>query len=569
MRKLALDDDILLNIEKPARYIGHEVNSVMKDKNAVDIRFAMCFPEVYEVGMSHLGIQILYDMFNRREDTWCERVYSPWIDLDKIMREKHIPLFALESQDPVKDFDFLGITLQFEMCYTNVLQVLDLSGIPLHSEDRTLEDPFVIGGGPCVYNTEPLAEFFDMFYIGEGEVVYDELLEAYKKWKRAGKSRKEFLEMAAEIEGIYVPSFYDVTYKEDGTIESFLPNNPHAKEKIKRVVAADMSQTTYPLKPVVPFIKVTQDRAVLEIQRGCIRGCRFCQAGMVYRPTRPRDINMLKETARAMLKNTGHEEITLSSLSSSDYTHLEGLVNFLIDEFKGNSGGQKYNSIVVDAENHKVIDILPSRFENDLIRYFSQFQSKTDVKYFVCDMNPHFREVAKACFPKAVIVADRFHVIRQVYWAMERVRKNEQNKLSSRFRKYFKRSRRLLMRPMEKLSGEEADKLALMFEIAPRLADAYRLKNEFLEVIHSDSSKTGKPKLVDWLTAVEVMDSPEFDDCTKAYRNWFQEILNSMDVPWSNGFIEGCNNKTKVLKRVCFGMRNFSNFRKRILFCHT
>lgn len=240
-----------------------------------------------------------------------------------------------------------------------------------------------------------------------------------------------------------------------------------------------------------------------------------------------------------------------------------------IDEFKGNSGGQKYNSIIVDAEKHKVIDILPNRFENDLIRYFSQFQSKTDVKYFVCDMNPHFRKVAKACFPKAVIVADRFHVIRQVYWAMERVRKNEQNKLSSRFRKYFKRSRRLLMRPMEKLSGEEADKLALMFEIAPRLADAYRLKNEFLEVIHSDSSKTGKPKLVDWLTAVEVMDSPEFDDCTKAYRNWFQEILNSMDVPWSNGFIEGCNNKTKVLKRVCFGMRNFSNFRKRILFCHT
>ena len=232
-----------------------------------------------------------------------------------------------------------------------------------------------------------------------------------------------------------------------------------------------------------------------------------------------------------------------------------------IDEFKGNSGGQKYNSIIVDAEKHKVVDILPNRFENDLIRYFSQFQSKTDVKYFVCDMNPHFREVAKACFPKAVIVADRFHVIRQVYWAMERVRKNEQNKLSSRFRKYFKRSRRLLMRPMEKLSGEEADKLALMFEIAPRLADAYRLKNEFLEVIHSDSSKTGKPKLVDWLTAVE--------DCTKAYRNWFQEILNSMDVPWSNGFIEGCNNKTKVLKRVCFGMRNFSNFRKRILFCHT
>ena len=240
-----------------------------------------------------------------------------------------------------------------------------------------------------------------------------------------------------------------------------------------------------------------------------------------------------------------------------------------IDEFKGNSGGQKYNSIIVDAKNRKVIDILPNRFENDLIRYFSQFQSKTEVKYFVCDMNPHFREVAKTCFPQATVVADRYHVIRQVYWAMERVRKNEQNKLSKRFRKYFKKSRYLLMKPMEKLSDEEMDKLALMFEIAPKLADAYRLKNEFLEVIHSDSSKIGKSKLVDWLTAVEVMDLPEFDDCTKAYYNWFQEILNSMDVPWSNGFIEGCNNKTKVLKRVCFGMRNFSNFRKRILFCHT
>ena len=240
-----------------------------------------------------------------------------------------------------------------------------------------------------------------------------------------------------------------------------------------------------------------------------------------------------------------------------------------IDEFKGNSGGQKYNSIIVDAKSRKVIDILPNRFENDLIRYFSQFPSKTEVKYFVCDMNPHFREVAKICFPKAAVVADRYHVIRQVYWAMERVRKNEQNKLSERFRKYFKKSRYLLMKPMEKLSEEETDKLALMFEIAPRLADAYRLKNEFLEVIRSDSSKIGKPKLVDWLTAVEVMDLPEFDDCIKAYHNWFQEILNSMDVPWSNGFIEGCNNKTKVLKRVCFGMRNFSNFRKRILFCHT
>lgn len=349
MRKLALDDDILLQVEKPARYIGNEFNSVMKDKNKVDIRFAFCFPEVYEIGMSHLGIQILYDMFNRREDTWCERVYSPWVDLDKIMREKNIPLFALESQEPIKNFDFLGFTLQFEMCYTNILQVLDLSGIPLHSFERTLDDPIVIGGGPCAYNPEPLAEFFDLFYIGEGETVYDELFDAYKEWKQAGKSRTEFLEMAAEIEGIYVPAFYDVNYKEDGTIESFVPNNAHAKETIRRQVAADMSKTTYPLKPVVPFIKITQDRAVLEIQRGCIRGCRFCQAGMVYRPARPRDIEMLKETARAMLKNTGHEEITLSSLSSSDYNELQEIVTFLIDEFHGQGVNISLPSLRIDA----------------------------------------------------------------------------------------------------------------------------------------------------------------------------------------------------------------------------
>ena len=240
-----------------------------------------------------------------------------------------------------------------------------------------------------------------------------------------------------------------------------------------------------------------------------------------------------------------------------------------LDEFKGNSGGQKYNSIVADPKNRKVIDILPNRYENDLIKYFSQFESKKDVKYFVCDMNPHFRQVAKVCFKNAKIVADRYHVIRQVYWVMERVRKNEQDRLSATFRKYFKNSRQLLMKPMEKLTDREADRLALMFEIAPRLADAYRLKNEFLTVIHSKSSREGKHKLADWIFAVENMELPEFRDCTKAYHNWFNEILNAMDVPWSNGFIEGCNNKTKVLKRVCFGMRNFQNFRNRILFANT
>ena len=349
MRKLALNDEILLKIEKPARYIGNEVNSVMKDPEKVSIRFAMCFPDVYEIGMSHLGIQILYDMFNKREDVWCERVYSPWTDLDQIMRERKIPLFALESQDPVKEFDFLGITLQYEMCYTNILQVLDLSGIPLAAEERTDEDPIVIGGGPCTYNPEPLAEFFDLFYMGEGETVYDELLDAYKENKKRGGTRKEFLEMAAEIEGIYVPAFYDVTYKEDGTIESFRPNNPHAKEKIKKQVVMDMSSATYPEKPVVPFIKATQDRVVLEIQRGCIRGCRFCQAGMLYRPTRERNVERLKQYAKAMLESTGHEEISLSSLSSSDYSELKELVTFLIDEFKGEGINISLPSLRIDA----------------------------------------------------------------------------------------------------------------------------------------------------------------------------------------------------------------------------
>ena len=240
-----------------------------------------------------------------------------------------------------------------------------------------------------------------------------------------------------------------------------------------------------------------------------------------------------------------------------------------LDEFKGNSGGQKYNSIIVDPQERKVLDILPNRFESDLVKYFSHFSNKNDVKYFVCDMNPHFRQVAKICFPQAIVVADKYHVIRQVYWAMEKVRKNEQNKLSKRFRKYFKRSKHLLAKRIENLTPEEMDRLALMFEIAPRLADAYRIKNDFLTVIRSKSSVEGKQRLVFWLYSVEVMDLPEFHDCTKAYHNWFHEILNSMDVPWTNGYIEGCNNKTKVLKRVSYGMRNFNNFRKRILFCNT
>lgn len=349
MRKLALSDEILMQVEKPARYIGNEVNSVMKKKNEVQVRFAMCFPDVYEIGMSHLGIQIIYDMLNQFEDVWCERVYSPWVDLDAIMRKEHIPLFALESQDPIKEFDFLGITIQYEMCYTNILQVLDLSGIPLLSKDRSEEDPIVIGGGPCTYNPEPFCDFFDLFYIGEGETQYRNLLDLYKECKRKKESRREFLKKAARIPGIYIPSLYDVTYKEDGTIDERIPLEEGIPMTITKELVTDVSDTYYPKKPVVPFIKVTQDRVVLEIQRGCIRGCRFCQAGQLYRPVRERSLEMLETYAVEMLENTGHEEISLSSLSSSDYSKLPELLDFLIEKCDERKINISLPSLRIDA----------------------------------------------------------------------------------------------------------------------------------------------------------------------------------------------------------------------------
>ena len=348
MRKLALSDEILMSVDKSARYIGHEVNAIWKDLDTVDIRFCMCFPDVYEVGMSHIGIQILYEMFNRRPDTFCERVYSPWPDLDKLMREKNIPLFALESQQPIKEFDFLGITLQYEMCYTNVLQILELSQIPIFAKERTWDDPIVIGGGPCTYNPEPLADFFDIFYIGEGETVYDQLLDTYKAYRKEGRSRHEFLVAASKIEGLYVPELYDVEYNEDGTLKSFTPKEG-APATIKRQVVADMSDTVYPEKPVVPYIRAVQDRVALEIQRGCIRGCRFCQAGMIYRPLRERSLEFLKKYALAMINSTGYEEITLCSLSSSDYTKLAELMDFLINEMGKRRINISLPSLRIDA----------------------------------------------------------------------------------------------------------------------------------------------------------------------------------------------------------------------------
>lgn len=349
MSRPALSDEILLTIDQPARYIGGELNMVEKDPASIDIRFAMCFPDVYEIGMSHLGIQILYDMFNRREDVYCERVYSPWPDLHKIMKEQHIPLFALESQQPVKNFDFLGITIQYEMCYTNILQILDLSRIPLHAKDRGEDMPIVIGGGPCVSNPEPIADFFDLFYIGEGEISYDALFDLYKQCKKEHISRLDFLRRAAQIPGIYVPSMYEPAYGSDGCLSSFTPKYEDIPAKVEKQIVLDMDSAPYPTKPLVPFLKATQDRVVLEVQRGCIRGCRFCQAGMIYRPTREKDVEQLKKYAYDMLRSTGHEEISLSSLSTSDYSQLEELVNYLIENFHDKGVNISLPSLRIDA----------------------------------------------------------------------------------------------------------------------------------------------------------------------------------------------------------------------------
>lgn len=319
-------EKLLLNVKTPSRYIGGELNSVVKDKNKVDMRFAFCFPDTYEIGMSHLGMKILYSLTNERENFWCERVFAPDVDFEKLMRENDIPLYGLESLEPIKDFDFIGFTIQYEMCYTNILNMLDLAGVLVKAKDRTALSPIVIGGGPCVCNPEPIAEFFDMFILGEGEEVNLEVYDLYVEMKKKGASKKEFLEAAAKIEGVYVPAFYDVAYEDDGRVKSFTPNNPNASPTIKKRIIKDMSKVYYPDKFVVPYCEIVHDRAIVEVLRGCIRGCRFCQAGYIYRPLREKNTGVICNETKSLCESTGYEEVSLSSLSTSDHSDIENML---------------------------------------------------------------------------------------------------------------------------------------------------------------------------------------------------------------------------------------------------
>lgn len=319
---------LLLKVQKPGRYVGGELNEAIKDKRKVDVRFAFCFPDTYEVGMSHLGMKILYSLFNSREDIWCERVFAPWIDMEELMREKNIPLYALESGDPVSEFDFVGFTLQYELSYTNMLNMLKMSGIPLRSSDRKELKNIVVAGGPCACNPEPVADFVDIFFIGEGEEVDLEVIDLFKECKASGAGKDEFLRRAAQIEGVYVPSLYEVSYNDDGTVKAYTPTHGAPAVVHKRLMKK-MDKSYYPDNFVVPLVEIVHDRAVQEIFRGCIRGCRFCQAGFLYRPVREKSVETINSQCRALCENTGYDEVSLSSLSSSDYSQIVPLLEKL------------------------------------------------------------------------------------------------------------------------------------------------------------------------------------------------------------------------------------------------